>query len=116
MQVDIGKDRSKYLITLQDYLDVIREEISWDFYKCFETVLEHEREDIEGQIYEEGYYNCYENGNCHVLEAIEDAIQDIEDFLKPIKAGKRLNRERTIKLLEDVLWLLNQTSEHRGVK
>lgn len=110
MRIKIGNDQYYDCLNIDDFYNIMQLKISWEFMHEFKSIQEKEIEDIKEDWFSTGYYHCYQDGNCHILEMIDETLDDLKTFLDPIKKGKRLNRENTIKFLEDLVFRLGQVS------
>ena len=103
MLIDIG-NKYENLVENEDYLDIIREKISHEFANEIQLLIDeahiiekiHERAADSDAAY-------IEAENEELRRTIDDINAELQQFIVPIEKGQRLNREKTIKLINRII-------------
>lgn len=106
MLVDIGKGEYRNLWDMPDYLRVVEEKTSYEFVRVIEEKLNDVEQYIQDSIddYKLGSDLTYiEAENEELRDLLDDVNSTLQNFIEPIEQGGRLNREKTIKMLNDVI-------------
>lgn len=100
MYVDTGNG-FKYLVSQEDFLDVIRERTSYEFMLVIEDEFNAVNREIEAM--KEGDFNYIEMENEELRNIINDANSELQIYLSELEKGKRVNRQTLINLLKRVI-------------
>lgn len=106
MLVDIGNGEYRNLWDIPDYLRVVEEKTSYEFVRVIEEKLNDVEQYIQDSIddYKLGSDLTYiEAENEELRDLLDDVNSTLQNFIEPIEQGGRLNREKTIKMLNDVI-------------
>lgn len=110
MRVKIGHNPDQYevLWSLRDYLDVMRDKISHEFVRTFESeFFISEDKDSEGfSLAEE---NEWMQRDIEHLESVIDEVNStLQQYLVSLQQGKRVNREALMKMLKELIKTLDE--------
>lgn len=101
MLIDTGNG-IEYLTTIEDFYDVLRRRTSDEFLREFENLLVKREQEIE-----EKWEDCYGLDSEALEEAVRTQLTDIRDMLeedvRPLKEGKRINRKAVIESFDEAI-------------
>lgn len=103
MLVDIG-NAYENLVTKEDYLDIIRKKISYEFANEIQLFIDEAH--IVEKIHERAANSDFayiEAENEDLRRIIDDINADLQQFIYPIEKGSRLNRDKTIKFINSLI-------------
>lgn len=108
VKIDDARDEFADLYTYRDYLDVIREKISWEFLHAFEEnwyVCELKDEDgfsiAEENEWLQRQMEDYER-------TMDDVNSEIQHYLVALEGGERINRQKIIKAMKQWVKMINE--------
>lgn len=96
MYVDTGNGY-QYLISLDDFLNVIRERTSYEFMLVIEDELNAVSREVEAM--KSGDFNYIEMENEELRNLIDDTNSELQHYLVELEGGKRINRQTLINML-----------------
>lgn len=100
---NIGNGEYKHLVSRRDYIDIISEKISPEFAAEIEEELEWANR-CKHELLEEVDSDCryIELENEELRNQLFDAGAYVSSFLRPLLDGHNLNRQKTIKFLQQL--------------
>lgn len=108
MLIDTG-NTFENLVETEEYLDIIRKKISYEF-------AEEIRLMIDEATYIKQMHENVANSDAAYIEAenedlrrtIDDMNADLQQFIYPIEKGQRINREKTIRFINNLIKTCNE--------
>ena len=108
MMITTGLNTYENLVTNQDYLDIIEKRISYEFAnEIRKKIDEAENEAKIAQDRLDSDLTYYE-AECETYMNLLDEINSmLQQFIVPIQRGDRINREKTIVLINTIIKMID---------
>lgn len=102
MVIEVGKNEYQNLVTNNDFLNVISDKISYEFAREIAHKIELTEDEIRA-LTDESDMAYIEAENEELLNLIDDVNSILQHLIVPIKRGQRINRDKVIKTINEVI-------------
>lgn len=102
MVIEVGQNEYKNLVTNNDFLNVISDKVSYEFAREIAHKIELTEDEIKA-LTDESDLPYIEAENEELINLIDDVNSTLQHLIVPIERGQRINRDKVIKTINEVI-------------
>lgn len=106
MLISVGNDKYENLVTDLDFFEVMYKRISPEFAIEVRERIQNELEDWADDMFESSCDDWPVLEQLRLRNNAEEAYDLLQELYEPLTQGKKINRQKTMKVLAEVIELL----------